>query len=307
MMWAHPRSRGEHIQFTRSRCGSMGSSPLTRGTRSTGGSRGARPGLIPAHAGNTVWRSWRRFPIRAHPRSRGEHVRPGEERACPDGSSPLTRGTHAAPSIRRSSSGLIPAHAGNTLQSAPPGHHVAAHPRSRGEHYRLQLQRDSCGGSSPLTRGTLSGRGRSPGRMRLIPAHAGNTLALTSRITRRWAHPRSRGEHSDGKTQPAPGLGSSPLTRGTQLKRGSGRMAHGLIPAHAGNTTLWTLWASRAGAHPRSRGEHRMFPLCLSWRQGSSPLTRGTLYPHGPRRHGIRLIPAHAGNTHSVYPFVKAL
>ena len=90
---AHPRSRGEHCRLGARADGSLGSSPLARGT-CYGHDASSRPGrLIPARAGNI---SCAFLPARlaaAHPRSRGEH-RVSNSAAMPvDGSSPLARGT----------------------------------------------------------------------------------------------------------------------------------------------------------------------------------------------------------------------
>ena len=50
-------------------------------------------------------------------------------------------------------------------------------------------------GSSPLTRGALSGDRERRGIEGLIPAHAGSTTAPSRGASDRTAHPRSRGEH----------------------------------------------------------------------------------------------------------------
>ena len=50
-------------------------------------------------------------------------------------------------------------------------------------------------GSSPLTRGKLTRRGRHARTVRLIPAHAGKTVLGADRYASVWAHPRSRGEN----------------------------------------------------------------------------------------------------------------
>ena len=71
------------------------------------------------------------------------------------GSSPLTRGKHQAPVLRASARGLIPAHAGKTLQHASPRAGAAAHPRSRGENADSMAEKLGLSGSSPLTRGKL--------------------------------------------------------------------------------------------------------------------------------------------------------
>ena len=50
--------------------------------------------LIPAHAGKTSRAAISAFPIRAHPRSRGENALVLSGTGAGDGSSPLTRGKH---------------------------------------------------------------------------------------------------------------------------------------------------------------------------------------------------------------------
>ena len=71
----------------------------------------------------------------------------------------------------------------------------------------------------------------------------------------------------------------------------------GIIPAHAGNTSLTLSGDSPNGDHPRACGEHshQAWPTPID--KGSSPRMRGTpywrvcgLWPRG-------IIPAHAGNT----------
>ena len=71
--------------------------------------------------------------------------------------------------------------------------------------------------------------------------------------------------------------GSSPLTRGKQLRVLDCELGRGLIPAHAGKTTDEN---SAKGYAP-----------------GSSPLTRGKLERPSLVDHDQRLIPAHAGKT----------
>ena len=91
--------------------------------------------------------------------------------------------------------------------------------------------------------------------------------------------------------------GSSPLTRG---KRGLGREARareGLIPAHAGKTKGMLLRCTRAGAHPRSRGENMAFMTAVTGDAGSSPLTRGKRESAARVVLTWGLIPAHAGKT----------
>ena len=133
---AHPRSRGENaldarphavneglipahagktFRASRACTSDPGSSPLTRGKRSTEAMNRVQAGLIPAHAGKTPRRGQRRAGIWAHPRSRGENGRSRGPPARPGGSSPLTRGKPANQATRKSPPRLIPAHAGKTL------------------------------------------------------------------------------------------------------------------------------------------------------------------------------------------------
>ena len=72
---------------------------------------------------------------------------------------------------------------------------MTAHPRSRGEHYRIVKIFTPGGGSSPLARGTLIMRVIASWKPRLIPARAGNIVRGTGSIWGLAAHPRSRGEH----------------------------------------------------------------------------------------------------------------
>ena len=111
------------------------------------------------------------------------------------------------------------------------------------------------------------------------------------------AHPRSRGEHAFLEVPGKGNFGSSPLTRGTRQAGELPLAALGLIPAHAGNTTPPPTAHAASPAHPRSRGEHRLFSPHPGRGLGSSPLTRGTLGGAGQHARGGGLIPAHAGNT----------
>ena len=111
---AHPRSRGEHRFLTALRESKSGSSPLTRGAPNPNSLQPLPLGLIPAHAGSTVWRRGRECWRRAHPRSRGEHHFRRSFCRISLGSSPLTRGALHVEKVVIARLGLIPAHAGST-------------------------------------------------------------------------------------------------------------------------------------------------------------------------------------------------
>ena len=211
---AHPRSRGENTEPTKSTPVLTGSSPLTRGKRLQGEADPVACRLIPAHAGKTGSFETLFIKSGAHPRSRGENeivialVRSGT------GSSPLTRGKRASARSWSRSRRLIPAHAGKTLKTASIAPVDWAHPRSRGENNQPRSWTVELGGSSPLTRGKQSAIARGPRLVGLIPAHAGKTRPKNRRKSASRAHPRSRGENQVEGHLRVVLAGSSPLTRG---------------------------------------------------------------------------------------------
>ena len=91
--------------------------------------------------------------------------------------------------------------------------------------------------------------------------------------------------------------GSSPLTRGTQLRTASGCAPLRFIPAYAGNSAADQSKNDLPPVHPRLRGE--LFPdgLINDPLIGSSPLTRGTLSIPFSNIRPARFIPAYAGNS----------
>ena len=110
---AHPRSRGENKKTLEELSEAGGSSPLTRGKRTTS---------TPAPRTS-----------RAHPRSRGENPHRTRMTLTSTGSSPLTRGKQLEATRPASRLGLIPAHAGKTCPRRAGATRPEAHPRSRGE------------------------------------------------------------------------------------------------------------------------------------------------------------------------------
>ena len=252
---------------------------------------------IPAHAGKTPGMDTTSHCVSAHPRSRGENALQPEGPTLRSGSSPLTRGKLGLAVVAVGALGLIPAHAGKTRRRSPRALGRAAHPRSRGENFEETSLLASCPGPSPLTRGKPQLLADGLVQARLIPAHAGKTTCRRASSVATSAHPRSRGEnpilaHDGGRLD-----GSSPLTRGKRDLPLSESLAEGLIPAHAGKTSLPALREDPQAAHPRSRRENAQRPGAYACACGSSLLTRGKLSHSGTSLHQVRLIPAHAGKT----------
>ena len=112
---------------------------------------------------------------------------------------------------------------------------------------------------------------------RLIPAHAGKTIAN-----------RQIRELCDG---------SSPRMRGKRNVNFSAVHESGLIPAHAGKTPRRLRIDVRRGAHPRACGENMPRSERALRERGSSPRMRGKHVVKLAADLESRLIPAHAGKT----------
>ena len=186
--------------------------------------RGTKGRFIPAYAGNTI-----------------EEGVPLPERY---GSSPLTRGTQAAPLSFPRFRRFIPAYAGNTFSAMVARCFGAVHPRLRGEHRCARRAGTSMAGSSPLTRGTLVAGVSHDHGYRFIPAYAGNTSTAIRRVVASSVHPRLRGEHWVNAAEELAVSGSSPLTRGTRTGRFKREADWRFIPAYAGNTSS-SSWSTR--------------------------------------------------------------
>ena len=159
-------------------------------------------------------------PLRAlssvHPRACGEHTTLRGIESQSGGSSPRLRGTRLRYPRRRPSNRFIPAPAGNTCGVGCMSWPSTVHPRACGEHeYRSAIPTRDFG-SSPRLRGTHHSIPRAIGRVRFIPAPAGNTGAVPGTEPVCAVHPRACGEHSGWPSSSSLRIGSSPRLRGTQ-------------------------------------------------------------------------------------------
>ena len=195
-------------------CQPGGSSPLARGLLCAPFWIPVHTGIIPARAGFTRgWTPPRPGP-RDHPRSRGVYARRYSASPQASGSSPLARGLPLPPAAPLLERGIIPARAGFTARRLRELPECRDHPRSRGV-YAAQV--GSVGlivGSSPLARGLHSGRGAGRGRLGIIPARAGFTVAELGAEHGHEDHPRSRGVYQRSVQWRLSTKGSSPLARG---------------------------------------------------------------------------------------------
>ena len=146
-------------------------------------------------------------------------------------------------------------------------------------------------------RGKLSDKGWPLTDWGLIPAHAGKTEATEGGEVHAEAHPRACGENWDSFTEFTIDQGSYPRMRGKLERWHDAGNEPGLIPAHAGKTTVASLALTGNAAHPRACGENLRVWRSSSMKAGSSPRMRGKLALDLDVFGFVGLIPAHAGKT----------
>ena len=133
--------------------------------------------------------------------------------------------------------------------------------------------------------------------VRIIPAHAGQTLAYYKPLQLPSDHPRACGANSALRPSNILQSGSSPRMRGKRRCQLSQMARDRIIPAHAGQTT--TVYGRYFGPsdHPRACGANMNDFGFFQRLRGSSPRMRGKRQGSDGRRPETRIIPAHAGQT----------
>ena len=151
------------------------------------------------------------------------------------GSSPHARGTRLGFPVGLGFQRFIPACAGNATLFIPSPRRSPVHPRMRGERALELGELGDAGGSSPHARGTPPFEVPAIGRLRFIPACAGNAMIPSSSYTVPSVHPRMRGERAGYKFLFKHADGSSPHARGTPPAGLLSPARLRFIPACAGN------------------------------------------------------------------------
>ena len=258
----HPRACGEQKRLLFLWFSISGSSPRMRGTVSRGDTDHGGLRFIPAHAGNSRFRAFAAPFTSVHPRACGEQCSLLDLASRSNGSSPRMRGTDQQEEDEMFKKRFIPAHAGNRFDRSGLFTRIAVHPRACGEHNTYPGSTLKACGSSPRMRGTdLLSRLR-PATCRFIPAHAGNSLALSTWCWISPVHPRACGEQPLPITAATSISGSSPRMRGTVRWSMYIIINWRFIPAHAGNSSpRWSL-QKNPPVHPRACGEQLSLISC---------------------------------------------
>ena len=172
----HPRACGANYNGTYSTFDDLGSSPRMRGKRQAD-RRGRGPDrIIPAHAGQTRIRQCSTRTDPDHPRACGANNDFLVQLGAMVGSSPRMRGKPMQTADKVDEHRIIPAHAGQTRPRPRTPVSPTDHPRACGANGSMTCAFRSCSGSSPRMRGKLVHLRSFRCRLRIIPAHAGQTV-----------------------------------------------------------------------------------------------------------------------------------
>ncbi len=161
---------------------------------------------------------------------------------------------------------------------------TADHPRACGANSRYSATPSDRCGSSPRMRGKRRARAYASLLLRIIPAHAGQTVASHAHSSPLSDHPRACGANSTDSPRQRNRPGSSPRMRGKLHLGLPGGEEKRIIPAHAGQTlgSTRTVWCSTD--HPRACGANQLKDTEDKLSDGSSPRMRGK-HPPAHNRH----------------------
>ena len=192
--------------------------------------------IIPAHAGQTRPGTRPASRWSDHPRACGANVAVPVTLIMVPGSSPRMRGKHMHMDMSSIAARIIPAHAGQTAPVCNPNRPPPDHPRACGANEVIYERLSQLIGSSPRMRGKRAFGGRFPVQLRIIPAHAGQTLRPLPGNDHAADHPRACGANIRQRHYALLVAGSSPRMRGKRRGMLPCSISIRIIPAHAGQT-----------------------------------------------------------------------
>ncbi len=152
------------------------------------------------------------------------------------GSSPRMRGKPGRRQALVMAPRIIPAHAGQTAPFCLPAMLKSDHPRACGANPDKSGDFWLLFGSSPRMRGKRKQLLALCKSVRIIPAHAGQTVSRPRSQPGRADHPRACGANALKIKQAVIADGSSPRMRGKRCAGPMLRARPRIIPAHAGQT-----------------------------------------------------------------------
>ena len=210
----HPRACGANCSNALHHYVRLGSSPRMRGKRAAPRSCMGAARIIPAHAGQTQFGVGNRVCRTDHPRACGANTAGPFIPNLLLGSSPRMRGKLLGERGLERVGRIIPAHAGQTCVVLCVFYHCSDHPRACGANQRLGHDIIASHGSSPRMRGKRDSLAAAGFAVRIIPAHAGQTVSSAPSVDIDADHPRACGANSPFGLVYAAVAGSSPRMRG---------------------------------------------------------------------------------------------
>ena len=156
---------------------------------------------------------------------------------------------------------IIPAHAGQTSHTRIASPACSDHPRACGANISPPSMGRPHPGSSPRMRGKLVTDANNAVRVRIIPAHAGQTDRKPHNNSSSTDHPRACGANSASPLRVIFAIGSSPRMRGKRRQKSCHTTPRRIIPAHAGQTRGVWWHGFRHADHPRACGANPSFSV----------------------------------------------
>ena len=256
--------------------------------------------IIPAHAGQTACATSSEMSRSDHPRACGANILSKTHTDTQNGSSPRMRGKRKTLPFEWVPNRIIPAHAGQTVGHGRLLRRWPDHPRACGANETCH----PCGvlerGSSPRMRGKHRLHVQVVRRVRIIPAHAGQTYQEEQSRLHPPDHPRACGANPAMMCKVMRVTGSSPRMRGKHVDYVINKANQRIIPAHAGQTYRLAQQMQTDKDHPRACGANLAALVFPALALGSSPRMRGKPPPNRMKFFPLRIIPAHAGQTSKV-------
>ena len=194
--------------------------------------------------------------------------------------------------------GIIPARAGSSKASAPPGNAIGDHPRACGEQPSCAPKSTMRMGSSPRVRGAVFESEDDCDGGGIIPARAGSRSMTSMPWMMKGDHPRACGEQRGKEEGHRIQRGSSPRVRGAAWYALLCVPWPGIIPARAGSSARCASTERLSQDHPRACGEQLTHSVTLTMEQGSSPRVRGAVSELVQLETKGGIIPARAGSRH---------
>ena len=233
-----------------------------------------------------------------HPRACGANPEHVSFTQFTVGSSPRMRGKPVGEPFPCVAVRIIPAHAGQTPLRRPHWRSEPDHPRACGANSRWSIPAPATNGSSPRMRGKPRRDRQQDAILRIIPAHAGQTRTAGAGRCGHADHPRACGANPSSLAICVVSNGSSPRMRGKPQRGRRRQRRDRIIPAHAGQTTPARPLGAPPSDHPRACGANVACSRSRMPMTGSSPRMRGKRALPEPIKLHLRIIPAHAGQTH---------